>query len=506
MDKIKLMQTLAAYDLTPEVVSRLSILLDNTIKGSNDIYVSPIIKNIDPVTLSKELNSLILANRDKINDVLFDMECSNRDKFGPRSIAIPWKERIKGVDSYFIEQNNVDYNLFNINLLDNKVKSTLRPLSLSNASKFLKNNTNSGLPFYTRKGKVKDKVLKDFNFYLDKQYPCVLFTRTQEQEKTRPVFGFPIADTLNEMRYYRPLLDYQKNLVWRSALAGPDKVSKDITRLILTAIKLKLRLVSVDFSAYDATVKTGIQNECFKYIKALFQAQNGSEIDYIFHRFNTIGLLTPDGIKSGSHGVPSGSTFTNEVDSIAQYLIAKTVEGIDDNLINIQGDDGVYAIPEDLVEKLYHNFDHYGLNINEAKGSNSDNYVIYLQNLFHIDYMKEGLIGGIYPLNRALNRIIYQERWNDFEKYGLEGKDFYAIRTISILENCKYHPLFEDFVKMIIKYDKYSLRVTDEGLRKYIDMLVSKEGSEGIVDNQYGDKIRGIKNFESFKLIRKLVH
>jgi hypothetical protein len=45
--------------------------------------------------------------------------------------------------------------------------------------------------------------------------------------------------------------------------------------------------------------------------------------DYIAWRFGNIGLITPDGVKDGPHGVPSGSTFTLEVNSIAQILIAK---------------------------------------------------------------------------------------------------------------------------------------------------------------------------------------
>jgi len=504
MTKDELKQTLSKYDLTDDVIQRLSLLLERTINGNDDTYVSPIVNNIDPVVLSKELNSLISNNRHLVNDVLFSMEKSNEEKLGSRSIAIPYSSRREGMNSYFSKENEVDYsNLFQNYLL--KGSKSLRPLTASVAMQKLKNNTNSGLPFYTKKGLVKDKVLQNFNHYLKMEYPCVLFTRTQEALKTRNVWGFPIADTLQEMRFYRPLLDKQKLLPWRSALAGPDAVSRQITDLILTAIKSKLTLVSVDFSIYDASVKYGIQKECFKYIKALFQDAYGNEIDNIFHRFNSIGILTPDGILSGSHGVPSGSTFTNEVDSIAQYLVAKTVKDINDNLISIQGDDGVYAIPDDVVELLYQAFIKYGLNINKEKGSEAKDYVIYLQNLFHIDYIKDGLIGGIYPLNRALNRIIYQERWNDFEKYGLDGKDFYAIRTISILENCKYHPLFEEFVRMIVKYDKYSLRITDEGLSKYVRMLETKEGSEGIIENQYGDKIRGIKNFTSYKLIKQLV-
>jgi hypothetical protein len=304
------------------------------------------------------------------------------------------------------------------------------------------------------------------------------------------------------MRYYRPLLEVQKKQSWRSAIVGPTAVDQSITKLIRNALANKNHLVSIDFSSYDATVRRNLQMASFKYVKQLYQAAEHNNIDYIADRFNTIGLLSPDGIIEGEHGVPSGSTFTNEVDSIAQFLCA---ESLDINLedYQIQGDDGAYRT--DDPEKLKDGFRSYGLDVNEEKSYVADDYLIYLQNLHTAKLAKpDGNIPGIYPTYRALNRLVFQERFDDFSAYNIKGSDFYAIRTIAILENCRNHPLFREFVKFIFSKDKYGLAPTQQGINDYIQMIKDKAGAEGIIHHQYGDEIRGIRNFETFKVLSEL--
>jgi hypothetical protein len=328
-----------------------------------------------------------------------------------------------------------------------------------------------------------------------------MFTRTQEQLKTRTVWGYPMADTVNEMRYYSPLLDYQRKLDWRSSINSPDQVNRRITELINTARKEDKFLVSIDFSAYDASVKTTLQKAAFEYIKQLFQQNYHEEIDYISARFNTIELVSPSGILTGPHGVPSGSTFTNEVDSICQYLVAREYD--DDVLCDIQGDDGAYVVnyPDELIKQ----FESKGLNVNEEKTNISKDFVIYLQNLYHPDYSNDGLIGGIYPTYRALNRILYLERFTDLEKNSISGKDYFSIRTITILENCKYHPLFKQLVEFVFKLDKYELGYSREGLIKYIQGIKESSGTQGILQFRYEDDIKGIENFETVKILKSLI-
>jgi hypothetical protein len=238
----------------------------------------------------------------------------------------------------------------------------------------------------------------------------------------------------------------------------------------------------------------------FLYIKRLFNNSYDDKIDKISHLFKNIKIISPDGILSGEHGVPSGSTFTNEVDSLAQYIVFRNC-GLRPEKFVIQGDDALVACTETQKDNINNMMKSYGMLINDEK-SYFTHFGVYLQNLYSTDYRTSGIISGIYPVYRALNRLIYQERWSNFEDYGIMGKDYYSIRSISILENCKHHPLFEQFVKFVYELDKYNLEYSENGLAKYIDSLDLDKSSVGGIANQYGDDVRGISNFSTVKLIR----
>jgi hypothetical protein len=485
-------------DLDKSVESKLNQNLRVTVEGSDKVVVTPLGKNNDPNSLLAEWDKVFQANSSRMNSTLLEIEESNRGKYGPRSIQKPWVERKDSLKAYFHDQGAPPVPL-NVNL-GNK----LRPLSVRNGSLLLKNSTNSGLPWYTRKSEIKEELVSNFNYYLDRQDPCVLFTRTQEQGKTRNVWGYPSADTLNEMRYYAPLLDYQKKVSWRAALNSPDSVDRGITNLVNNAMLSGKKLISIDFSAYDASVGKELQSASFEYVKSLFQPNCADELEYIAHRFNTIGIITPDGIWDGPHGVPSGSTFTNEVDSLAQFLVISNLGTVDESTMQIQGDDGAYAVWADDLEMTFKGLEQHKLNVNEDKSDVSDDYIVYLQKLYHNDYrMDNGLIGGIYSTYRALSRLVYQERWSNFVDEGINGEDYYSLRAISILENCKYHPLFEELVKFVVDIDDKNLRFTENGLKSYIRMQ-QKDGTVGNITNQYGDT-GNIRSFASYKLISKII-
>jgi hypothetical protein len=487
---------LYSLNLNKDVIRRLSLHLDRIVSGSNEVFLTPIGKDNDPSVILKDFDKIFESNLTKMNKPLRDLESFNRDKYGPRSIAKPWSER---------KQSLVDYFGFGekLNLRSSfRGSNQLRPISLESSFNLLKNTTNSGLPYYTQKRKVKEMALSDYEHIYESKFPCILFTRTQEGNKTRNVWGYPIADTVKEQQYYYPLLSFQKKLSWRSALIGPNAVDKAVTSMVLQSGTSGLQLLSVDFSSYDSTVKYELQKLSFDYIKSLYQPSCSKDLDSIADRFATIGIITPDGVMSGQHGVPSGSTFTNEVDSIAQYLVSSQVIG--DTPFQIQGDDELYCLSEAKVNSLKDEFIRCGLQFNESKSSLAKDYAIYLQKLYHKEYCSNGLIGGIYPVYRALCRIVFQERYSDFEDFGLLGVDYYSIRTISILENCKYHPLFRNLVEYVYKLDKYSLKFSNSSVSKYDRMLNLGKGAGAVVTNQFGDVVSGINSFETVKLIREL--
>lgn len=484
---------LQKLDLTKSAFAILSRILERTVVGSNDVLLTPVGKDHDPQQILSGWDKIYSDNLPLIDDPLRALEDKNRSKYGPRSIALPWVDRKDTVYDYYLSKRSST----KVNVPYTKSRR-LRPLSLSRAITFLKNSTNSGLPYMNKKGKVKPDLANAYGQLLQRKDPCVMFTRTQENNKTRTVWGYPIADTTHEMMFYRPLFDYQSKLDWRSAITEPYRVDEQIIKLMKHARANNLKLVSIDFSSYDASIKRNLIESAFDYIKDLFQDVYGSELDEICERMITIGLVTPDGVLSGDHGVPSGSTFTNEVDSIVQYLIANDYSS---ELLHfsIQGDDGVYAV-EDPDSFLAH-FGTFGLNVNYDKTDVSLDHCLFLQKVYSYKYIESGITGGIYPTYRALCRYVYPERFVEFKEY-LSGKDYFAIRALSILENCKYHPLFTKLIDYVLSLDKYSLIPSDQGIRGYVKFRESNDGKDVNFDSHNYGSSTSIKDFESYKYIK----
>lgn len=488
-------------NLDHQAKNKLSIILGKTVEGNDDVFVSPLGNDNRDKVILEAWDSIFKSNSSDLPQSFIDIEESNRSKFGPRSIALPWSERRENLVSYFskdIVLPNVESNIY-------PHTYKLRPISYENAADMMKLNTNSGLPYLMRKRLVKERTIDKHQSLLKAGYPCVLFTRTQEGNKTRDVWGYPMQDSINEQRFYKPLLDYQRSIPWRSCLQGPDATDISVSKLF-DKLDGSNSVVCVDFSSFDSTVKGNLQRLAFDYIISLFQYKYRSEILDIFNRFNTIGIVTPDGIMSGPHGVPSGSTLTNEVDSIAQYIAGITSGFVSDDDFQIQGDDGIYIINDEHIDPFLNHLKSFGLNINESKSSVSKEYGTFLQRYYNINLRnKNNIIPGIYSTYRAINRMIFQERWSDFENYEITGKDYYSIRNISILENCKHHPMFKDLVRLIVGFDKYSLEYSQDGLKKFVDMMAKTKGIEGIIVNQYSDDVRGLKSFETVKIIKELL-
>jgi len=455
--------------------------------------------NITPSEILSGWDDIYEQGKSKVNSVLEKIEMSNRSKYGPRSIAKPWSERREKLYSSF----GIGGEYEQILVPNLGIPGRLRALSIENALDYLKNSTNSGLPFMMRKSKVKDQVISEFTNLYGK-YPAVLFTRTQEGGKTRDVWGYPIADTLFEMRFYRPLLSHQVKQPYRAALRTPSALDLSVNKLMSNNKERGQILVSGDVSGYDDDNKRFLQRRSFTGIQNLFQPQFREEIDICFDRFNTIPIVTPDGILSGSHGIPSGSTFTNEVGSISQLAIFDSCKCVSMDDLQLQGDDSISSTSDpDVVFEAFRNC---GLKINEDKSDVSRDYCTYLQFLYHPDYrLPNGIIGGIYSTYRALNRIVHMESFDDISKEDISGAEYFAIRTISILENCKHHPLFKELVKYVWSLDKYKLKTSDLGIRKFVELKRMKEGKDVRFSNYtYGDDIEGIKSFETFKILKEL--
>jgi len=473
---------------------KLSIILSRLESGSDEVRITPVGARVGPDVIFAEWDKLFKRNSNKMNDVLIDIEENQRNKFGPRSIQQPWSSISSEVLSTF-DIKDVNCSHLSSDPLKSYDKGKLRPLSVGQAAKLLKPNTNSGLPFLSKKGQVRDLTLENLDELFWSNYPMVPFTRTQEQGKTRVIMGYPDSDIIYETCYFEPIFGYYSKQEQFAAMRGPKDVNTAMTRLLYEAVRLGQKCVSGDISGFDRDVGPSLQANTFKEMSSLLQDPNDPMFKEITYRFGNKGLVVPGQVINGPHGIPSGSRGTNLVGSVGN----DRVNGLP--LRQILGDD--FASVTSSVSELFERYEKCGLELNEEKTVVADGYFLYLQMLFHPDYQWNNEIVGVYPTWRALNRLVYPERFSDFESYGLDGKEFFAIRSLSILENCKYHPLFVEIVKFWLRFEKYAIP-ENYSIVKYVQYHNATTGSIGTT-NQYGDDPRGLTSFESYKLIVKLL-
>ena len=156
-------------------------------------------------------------------------------------------------------------------------------------------------------------------------------------------------------------------------------------------------------------------------------------------------------------------------------------------------------IPKNERDSFPERFKRAGLTLNESKSQVFDTLEgVFLQRYYSPEYRKVGgSLGGVYSAYRAFNRIKYLERWTDFEGQGLTGSDFFALRTIMILENCKHHPAFPQIVQMAQSFDRDGLAFSEQGVHQFAKMMESKTRA-----NVMTADLRGIHAFETVKLLK----
>lgn len=476
--------------------NKLSISLSRIEKGNSNVLITPQAKRIGPYKILEAWNKEFSSHLDIINDDLLELEMSNKSKFGPRSIAKPWTEiRQSALESFEIPRVNCDH-LKSLPPTSANI-GILRPTSLANSSKLTRSNTQAGAPTLELKGEVRDFTYKNFDKLYNQRLPMCPAIRTQEQGKTRLVNIVDYATIMQENRYFLPLFNLLREEFCFSGFKGPDAVDSAMTKLIHEAVESGRLCISGDIEGFDSSVGKDLQNSAFTEFKSYFQSQYNSEIDEIANRFLTLPFVTPDGVWVGEHGIPSGSNLTGIIGS----MVNRQVSQHPSELSQFLGDD--FALVAKTSDEVFSKYSGCGLKLNETKTLVKPYGFVYLQKLHHADYVVDGEYKGIYPTFRGLNRLCFPEYFSYFNDYDLDGKSYFAIRSLSILENSKYHPLFEEYVKFWMRYDKYIVP-SNSSIRSFAKMTEEKLGSVGTT-NQYGDKISGIRSFKSYQLAVSLL-
>lgn len=194
-----------------------------------------------------------------------------------------------------------------------------------------------------------------------KPEPCVAFKRTQFGGKTRLVWGYPYSMTAIEGLFARPIIDHFKNA--NSPMSFGHTTGWLGTRLRVSSYRHKWAY-STDISSFDSSLSGDLIHVAFKILRTWFDlnavepttgVKYGWILSLVEKYFITTPIVMPNGMiyKGKRHGVPSGSYFTQWIDSVCNCIICGTISSrfrmnVEKDSINILGDDLLFWTDKDV--------------------------------------------------------------------------------------------------------------------------------------------------------------
>lgn len=497
---------------TPTGFTFLRTYLQRAKKGNSKVYTAPFYGKRDIRSVMESWNDTLKSVKAQWPS-LYEFEIDLANKVGPMSIQKPTLDRIEDIEHYYkdILRPSSPISRIAINEVMDEF-SSLRGLRLRSPRRTverMKLSTSSGSPWFTRKNKVMGKILpntvwNDTSDWFDECYariqqhtwsqPAVLGWRGQEggmsadDVKQRVVWMFPFAVNLAELRCYQPLISGAQERGIVPSWVSNDMVDEWITRLFDTKKDGDL-VVCTDFSRFDQHFNRDLQNAARSILQYIL-TDDVDEIEWLENVFPikySIQLAWDTGVASkyrarqpwksvsyfrGDHGMASGSGGTNVDETLAHRALQHEVAISHDQQLNpysmCLGDDGVLTYPGIRVQDVVEAYNLHGQECNPAKQYASSQSCVYLRRWHHAEYRPEGLCAGVYSTMRAIGRLRYLERYMNPQYWNPE---MVALRQLSIIENCKWHPLFEQFVQFCMKGDQYRLGIDLPG---FLDNITSK--------------------------------
>jgi hypothetical protein len=456
-------------------------------EGQSKVYDTPFARGESTSHLLKAWQNELKSIRSKWPS-LWEFEIDLAKKVGPMSVRKPLSQRMDDIDSYYdgilLPSTRIDEAA--IRAVQDEW-DTVRPVSVRSVRdtwNLMKKSTNSGSPYFMKRRRADLKTFPIDDLYATRgmvfqklqgrnyNAAAILGWRGQEggpseeDAKQRVVWMFPMALNILELSVYQPLVEAAQKFDLVPAWVSMESVDRHITSMFDTKGADDL-VVCTDFSKFDQHFNQHLQDSARSTISYLLNRDGDSEnwLNDIFPIKYMIPLAYDwEKVRFGLHGMGSGSGGTNCDETLAhrslQYEVALRHGAKLNPHSQCLGDDGILTYPGITVDDVVKAYTSHGLDMNQDKQYASTQDCTYLRRWHHKDYRVGGVCVGVYSTCRALGRLRYLERFQDPRYW---NEKMVALRQLSILENVKWHPLREEFVRFCMKRDKYRLGVDIPG-------------------------------------------
>lgn len=480
--------------LTKDGYDRLRTYLGNVMKGQPKVYTAPFAKGQSMNRILDDWKKTLVSIRDKWPS-LWDFEIDLSNKVGPMSVQLPVRERTNDIAHYYYDillssQPIIPKAIEEVNIRLSMLRG-MRVRGINATVDKMKKSTNSGTPFFTKRRNVIQDTIPCSSSWADWRHGPDIYGKldgkdweleavigwrgqeggpTEEDVKQRVVWMFPMSVNINELQVYQPLIELCQKFNLVPAWVSMDAVDKEVTDLFETKSDNDL-VVCTDFSRFDQHFNKDMQDAAKSILTYLLSNEKVSKdwLERVFPIKYCIPLIweyTDWGITSyvGWHGMASGSGGTNADETLTHMALQHEAAIIHGAKLNPHsmclGDDGILTYPGITVNDVIESYESHGQECNKDKQYSSTQDCVYLRRWHHADYRHDNVCVGVYSTCRALGRLRYLERFMDPEYWSPE---MVALRQLSILENCKWHPLREQFAQFCMERDKYRLGIDIPG-------------------------------------------
>lgn len=194
------------------------------------------------------------------------------------------------------------------------------------------------------------------------------------KHKTRVVCMVDLMQIILELKYAKPVQNLMANVPLYAGGKNPTQIST-----IVNSNKSKYPTWwSIDYSGYDMTISSWLIEDAFDVLKSMFKYVDEQEWEIIIKDFIHKDFIINEGVVHADKGVPSGSMFTQIIDSIVNCIVVMTYFNSIHSKCDMitMGDDNLIftKLPVDKLQDLSDYISkNFGLETNADKSSKGTN-------------------------------------------------------------------------------------------------------------------------------------